>query len=104
FGVVEGLSPRIGLARLLSENPEVQLVRPPVVIRSHSNIRGPVYHRALRFRCHDLLLLSLILIRQKSSHEILVNCDPVLAFSFAQLLAAALGDAPFIGSSHAFES
>jgi hypothetical protein len=62
-----------------------------------------VYDRALRFSCHDLLLPSFFLIRKKLSQEILVNCDPVLAFSFAQLLAAALGDAPFIGSSHAFE-
>src|SRR5208283_1654258 len=49
FGVVEILAHRIGLGRVLAENLEVQLVRPPVAVRPHSNIRGPVYDRTLSF-------------------------------------------------------
>src|SRR4029077_10699507 len=47
LGVVEVLPHGIGLERVLAENPEVQLVRPPVAVRPHSNICGAVHNRAL---------------------------------------------------------
>src|SRR4029077_19283195 len=47
LGVVEVLPHGIGLGRVLAENPEVQLVRPPVAVRPHSHTRGAVRNRAL---------------------------------------------------------
>ncbi len=46
FGVLEGLAHRIGQGRVLAENLEVQLVRPPVAVRPHSEVRRPVHDRA----------------------------------------------------------
>src|SRR5216684_3444676 len=47
LGVVESLAHGIRLGRVRAENPQVQLSRPPVFVRPHANIRGPVHDRAL---------------------------------------------------------
>src|SRR5262249_34054357 len=62
LGVIETLSHRIGLGSVLTQDPEVELVRPPVFVRPHANIRGPVHDWALaRFfagRCVHVFLRS----------------------------------------------
>jgi hypothetical protein len=45
----KGLADRIGQVGMLVENPEIQLVRPPVTV---GMCAGPARYRALAFACH----------------------------------------------------
>src|SRR4029077_220051 len=74
LGIVEVLPHWIGLARVLAENPEVQLVRPPVAVRPHSNICGAVHDRALA-RCLVSLCVHVSL-RSCSSFLRIVRMEP----------------------------
>ncbi len=89
--VVKGSAHWIGLGRVLPENPEVQLVRPPVAVRPHSNIRGPMHDRALRFACH-VFAPSFRLFKNLYNRTV-TNREPIAAFLFAQSLARAFADA-----------
>src|ERR1700694_3391813 len=55
LGVVERLAHGIGQGRVLVENPQVQLIGPPVLIRHGPNRRAlvrPARHRALAIAFH----------------------------------------------------
>ena len=50
FGVVETLAHGVGQGRVLVQDPQVQLVRPPVAVRGAT--AGGMIERAFRFSCH----------------------------------------------------
>ncbi len=49
LGIVEPPAHGTGQGRVLVQHSEIELVRPPVAVRPHSNRRGPVHDRALAF-------------------------------------------------------
>src|SRR5215469_1442147 len=60
FGIVELLAHRIGKGGMLVQDPQVQLIRPPLRIRvgpSQGVSASFVRYRAFGFGCHALLLI-----------------------------------------------
>src|SRR4029077_20774991 len=74
-GVVESLAHGIGLGRVRAENPQVQLSRPPVLVRPHADIRGAMHDRALA-RCHVSPCVHVSL-RSCCSFPRIVRMDPL---------------------------